>query len=430
MKKITKAQLLKYVSFAILATALIVPIPLLIYSTTSNTRNFVLGNYQSYMSPTVMKELNKQYGLEFDYFETSEDVKKLLKKNTIDISNTTSYDLVDLVKENLVSKVDWKKFNLQIADPNNPDVSIPIENANDALQLFTMPTQEVLTSYSIDNVAINLLDYGIPYFIQDLVFVYRGQQISQLTGTVNWQDVLDVISTEERFKPKQAPQIISLDDPRTMYSIPRSIQTSPSNINPDTNATIDDLQSTYELLSDSLNKLGSNAINLNSDSNTVLNIIATGQMNGGFMFNGDAIYASYGGDNKVTIDENDFHVVKPENTVVALDMMVMNSQMNDTSKIDKSYDIFKQLCLNNGNFKATDVNPDNPSLTYENFDEVNYTPTLNVIYEYVYDNYFDVWQQPIVEVNIRNKGQIELALDNLLKSNFNFAWVGFKNSLR
>lgn len=430
MKKITKAQLLKYVSFGILATALIVPIPLLIYSTTSNTRNFVLGNYQSYMSPTVMKELNKQYGLEFDYFETSEDVKKLLKKNTIDISNTTSYDLVDLVKENLVSKVDWKKFNLQIDDPNNPNVSIPIENANDALQLFTMPTQEVLTSYSIDNVAINLLDYGIPYFIQDLVFVYRGQQISQLTGTVNWQDVLDVISTEERFKPKQAPQIISLDDPRTMYSIPRSIQTSPSNINPDTNATIDDLQSTYELLSDSLNKLGSNAINLNSDSNTVLNIIATGQMNGGFMFNGDAIYASYGGDNKVTIDENDFHVVKPENTVVALDMMVMNSQMNDTSKIDKSYDIFKQLCLNNGNFKATDVNPDNPSLTYENFDEVNYTPTLNVIYEYVYDNYFDVWQQPIVEVNIRNKGQIELALDNLLKSNFNFAWVGFKNSLR
>lgn len=430
MKKITKAQLLKYVSFGILATALIVPIPLLIYSTTSNTRNFVLGNYQSYMSPTVMKELNKQYGLEFDYFETSEDVKKLLKKNTIDISNTTSYDLVDLVKENLVSKVDWKKFNLQIADPNNPNVSIPIENANDALQLFTMPTQEVLTSYSIDNVAINLLDYGIPYFIQDLVFVYRGQQISQLTGTVNWQDVLDVISTEERFKPKQAPQIISLDDPRTMYSIPRSIQTSPSNINPDTNATIDDLQSTYQLLSDSLNKLGGNAINLNSDSNTVLNIIATGQMNGGFMFNGDAIYASYGGDNKVTIDENDFHVVKPENTVVALDMMVMNSQMNDTSKIDKSYDIFKQLCLNNGNFKVTDVNPDNPSLTYENFDEVNYTPTLNVIYEYVYDNYFDVWQQPIVEVNIRNKGQIELALDNLLKSNFNFAWVGFKNSLR
>lgn len=430
MKKITKAQLLKYVSFGILATALIVPIPLLIYSTTSNTRNFVLGNYQSYMSPTVMKELNKQYGLEFDYFETSEDVKKLLKKNTIDISNTTSYDLVDLVKENLVSKVDWKKFNLQIADPNNPNVSIPIENANDALQLFTMPTQEVLTSYSIDNVAINLLDYGIPYFIQDLVFVYRGQQISQLTGTVSWQDVLDVISTEERFKPKQAPQIISLDDPRTMYSIPRSIQTSPSNINPDTNATIDDLQSTYQLLSDSLNKLGSNAINLNSDSNTVLNIIATGQMNGGFMFNGDAIYASYGGDNKVTIDENDFHVVKPENTVVALDMMVMNSQMNDTSKIDKSYDIFKQLCLNNGYFKVTDVNPDNPSLTYENFDEVNYTPTLNVIYEYVYDNYFDVWQQPIVEVNIRNKGQIELALDNLLKSNFNFAWVGFKNSLR
>lgn len=430
MKKITKAQLLKYVSFGILSAALIVPIPLLIYSTTSNTRNFVLGNYQSYMSPTVMSELNKQYELEYDYFETSEDVKKLLKKNTIDISNTTSYDLVDLIQENLVSKVDWKRFNLQIIDTNNPNVSIPIENANDALQLFTQSTQEVLTSYSINNVAINLLDYGVPYFIQDLVFVYRGQQINQLSGSVNWKDVLNVISTEDRFKPKQSPQIISLDDPRTIYSIPRSIQTNPSNINPNQNASIDDLQSTYQLLSDSLNKLGNNSINLNSDSSTVLNIIASGQMNGGIMFNGDAIYASYGGDNQVAIDENDFHVVKPNDTVVALDMMIMNSQMTDSDKIDKSYNIFKQLCLNNGGFEASDVDPDHPSLTYQNFDQVNYTPTLNVIYEYVYNNYFDVWQQPMVEININTKGQIELALDNLLKSNFNFAWVGFKSSLK
>lgn len=422
MKKITKSRLIKYISFSLLAVGLIVPIPLLIYSNISNTKNFVLGNYQSYMSSTVMNTLNHEYGLEYDYFETSEDVKKLLKKNTIDISTTTSYDLIDLVQEDLVSKVDWKRFNLNIGGNQ-------ILNADDALQLFTKPTQDILKSYSINNTKINLLDYGIPYFIQDLVFVYRGQEINQLNGVVNWKDVLDVISNEERFKPTKYPQIISIDDPRTIYSIPRSIQTSPSNINPNKNTTIDELQSTYQLLSDCLNKLGSNTINLNSDSNTVLNIVASGQMNGGFMFNGDAIYASNGGDDNVTIAQDDFHVVKPNDTVVALDLMVMNKRMSDEDKIDKSYNIFKQLCLNDGGFEVNDVNPDVPTLTYENFDYVNYTPPLNVIYDYVYNNYFDPWQKTMIEVNINNPGQVELTLDNLLKSNFSFAWVGFKNSL-
>ena len=129
--------------------------------------------------------------------------------------------------------------------------------------------------------------------MQDFIFAYRGQEISELTNASTWSEVIDIISSNERFKPKNnKPNLIAIDDARTMYSIPSAMKNN--NINPTKNESIDSLTNTLYALSDKINKLGYNPMKLNSDANAVLNDLATNNVNGAFLFNGDALYASYG----------------------------------------------------------------------------------------------------------------------------------------
>ena len=68
----------KFWIIGLIVAIILVPIILLSVSLTVNKRDFVLANYQSYISPSVEKKLAKEYGLSFDSFETVENAKKLL----------------------------------------------------------------------------------------------------------------------------------------------------------------------------------------------------------------------------------------------------------------------------------------------------------------------------------------------------------------
>ncbi len=404
------------------------PVSLIIVNATTNKRNFVLANYQSYMGPNVEKQLNQKYGLDFDSFENVEDAKKLILNNSADIVNTTTYEVVSWAQEGIIQKLDWTKFNLP-----------RINNANDALSLFTPTVQEILKAYDLNgNGTIgdsedNLLNYGVPYFLQDLVFAYRGSEIPELAvPNIKWSQVLDTLIQKPRFHTaNHKPHLIALDDPRTMYSIPRAIQTEADlNVNPNTNATINELSATYNIIADQLNKLGSLPIKFNSDSVAVLNSVAYQETMGGFMFNGDAIYAASGGDNQIAIAPGSFHVVRPSDNVLALDLMVFNKNMNGANLI-KSYDIIKDLCIT---FDPSITNPEE-QMTFENFDSVNYTTPIKTLYDYINnptDGYFsddpvmlEAFQ--IASTNVAKK--IERSIDDLTKSNFSFAWIDFKHKI-
>lgn len=410
-----KKFLTKYksvITFSIIGLIILVPISLLIYNSVSNKRNFVLANYQSYINPQVQKQLEKEYNISFDYFESAESAKTMLNKNTADIVNTTSYELVNWVKEGLVQKLDWKLFNI----PN-------VENANDALKLFIKPVQDILKSYDIDGDGNkdNLLQYGIPYFLQDLVFSYRGEKIDQLTNDISWTQLFEIIVNESRFKnTSKNPKLMALDDPRTIFSIPRIMETQNS-INPKNKSSIEELQDTYKLLANQINKFGKNSITFNSDSGTILNKLATNEINGAFCFNGDALYAAYGGDEGANVDiGKDIHVVKPKNNLVALDLFVINKNVNETNLI-KSYDLISNLCL--------DTKNKNDSMPYINFDYVYYTSPLVEINNIVKGEITPLEYSflEITDINISNR--VELPLDDITKSNFKFAWTGFKSYL-
>ncbi|MGL4951473.1 MAG: hypothetical protein ACRC4L_00660 [Mycoplasma sp.] len=422
MKKIKINGLKKWLTFGMLGAVMIIPIPLLIISSKSDAGKFVLANYQSYMAPEVMENLTDEYKISFDSFETAEDSKRLLKNNTADITNTSSSEIEGLINDDLVKEINWENFGIE-----------GISNADDALELFTPSVQEFLNT-TISGKEVNLLKYGIPYFLQDLVFVYRGEEIPELhNDELTWSTAINLILKEDRFSPnKNKPNLICLDDARTMYSLPRSIETESNSVNPNDDASIEEIENTYSYFSNTLNKIGSKSIKFNTDSNAVLNSVATKEVTGGFMFNGDAIFASFGGDDEIEIDEDDFHVVKPIDNVVALDLFVINKKL-EGDNLNKTYDILNKLCLDEGN-SVEDI--DEESMAFKNFDYVNYTPTLNSFYEYVTDydelNYFDEWQIPMVEVNLgeNDKYRIENHLSDLVKSNFGFAWIGFKSSLK
>ncbi len=410
-----------WISGAIVA-AIALPASLIAVSLTVGKRDFVLANYQSYMSPTVQKELKNKYGVSFDSFENVEGAKKLITSNSADIVNTTTYEVVNWSKEGIIQKLDWTKFNLP-----------GITTAQDALSLFTPSVQAILQAYDLNGNGVmhevddNLLNYGIPYFLQDLVFAYRGNEIPELSGNVTWKQTIDAIVKDERFHSTNQPHLIGLDDPRTIYSIPKAMQDN--DINPPQGASASDLIDTYTILRNELNQLGHLPIKLNSDSVTVLNSVADGKdIKGGFMFNGDAIYAASGGDNGVIDPNVGFHIVKPTDNAVALDMMVLNKNLGGDN-LNKAYDLLKDLSLTFDN-----ANPEQ-SITYQNFDNVNYTTPLKDLYDYIISSdYFesDETKTNAFEIDVSSSNvlhKVELPIDDLTKSNFSFAWIDFKAHL-
>lgn len=409
----------RYFILILSSFTLIIPIIFLIISLNLNSQNLVFANFQSYMSPIVKKELSKKYGLTYDYFETSENSKKLLINNSADIVTTTTYESISWIKEGLVQKLDWSKFDIKDKD---------ISNANDALQLFIPVAQEILQGYVSDK--FNLLEYGIPYFLQDLVFVYRGKEIGDLKKEEepDWKITLEAIINEPRFTPKNnIPNLMAIDDPRTIYSIPKVMENHNSDISidPQPNSSLNSLETTFDFLNKELNKIkGNNIISFNSDSNTILNKIAKKEIFGAFIFNGDAIFASQGGDEDKAPLPGDFHVVRPTDNVKAMDIIVLDNDLKGTN-LENAYKIINDLTFNFDYKKKNSLN-----LTLENFKYLGYTPATKSLYEEIITNYNDFPKEMLEMPMPISKLLFEKPIDNLTKSNFIFAWINFKNKVK
>lgn len=429
------------------------PVSLLIWKASTTQNDFVLANYQSYIDnqgnddpsageiyPSVASHLSNQFGLSYDYFETAEAALNLIKKNTADIVNTTTYDLVNWVQgksenELPIKKLDWAKFQI----PN-------INNADDALALFVPELQGVLKGYDLDKDGQNdnLLEYGIPYFLQDYIFAYRGEEIQALSKPLNWKELLDTLSSDgvkERFSATKYPQIFAVEDPRSFLSIANNIyETENSGSEPSND--FDSIVNRYLNLADRFNKISSNVMALNPDANVILNKLATTQVQGAFCFNGDALYASFGGDEGEEATSDDFHIVKPTDTIAALDMFTINNNLSG-EKEERAYRVLGELCLgiyekaDNSIAYPTDADYDpEASWTYRNFNYVNYTAPLKKINEYIMSNYFSDAEpklkdlrEKIFNVSLTDKNNFEQPISNLQKSNIAFAWVNFKASL-
>ena len=418
MKKVNK--------FILTILPILTMTPFLASCVSSSTSSFIYANFESYMSPHVENALNEKYGVDFISYPTNDQIYQLLKNNEVEIVTPSGYEAVSLIEDKLLQKLDWTKFNIP-----------GITNSEEAKSLFTPETVTTMTSFKDkNNNPMNLLDYGVPYFAQDFVFAYRGAKIPQLhVPNIDWKTTLDIVSKEPRFNAtiqnSKQPLLWAIDDERTLYSIPRLIETNSIDLNPQPNASISDLTITYKYLIDSLAPMGNKNIQLKSDSNVVLNALADRQAVGALLYNGDAFFAANGGDSGIEIPDGDFHIVRPKNSVVAVEIIAIDNEV-EGDKLTKSYDIIKEV--NFPTITGTQVIED--TLAYQNFDYITYTPTNKELYDYILANYFEP-QSPVNDLlkeiflieNI-NKSQLENPISKMVKSNLFYTYsTYFKDNI-
>jgi spermidine/putrescine-binding protein len=177
--------------------------------------------------------------------------------------------------------------------------------------------------------------------------------------------------------------------------------------------------------------MGKRNFQLKSDSNVVLNALADRQAMGALLYNGDAFFAAYGGDSGVEIPEGDFHIVKPKNSVVAVEIVAIDNEVVG-EKLDKSYDVIKEV-----NFPiTTGTQVIEDTLAYQNFDYVTYTPTNKELYDYVLANYFDLTlpvdklAKEIFLIENIKKSQLENPISKMVKSNLFYTYsTYFKDNI-
>ncbi|MGL4617191.1 MAG: hypothetical protein ACRCUM_03045 [Mycoplasmoidaceae bacterium] len=395
-----------------------------------NSNKIYFGNFQSYMSPDVMNNVYDKYNLDFKSYINNEALLREFQKN-YDIAIPSSYAAIELIEKGELLPIDWSKFNIS---SSKSETGI-IKNASEALDLFIPEIHAILTGYDFNNDGIkdNLLEYAVPYFLQDFILGYKSEQIEfSEVHYDNWEKVL--INLKKELSNSNISRGISIDDPRTIYSLARLISDPNNDVNPSKEEnTIDHFKEFFSFLP---KYFGKNEMIFNSDSGNVLNDLAHPNGSGfGFMYNGDVLYSMFGGDSK-SDNLSDINFIRPTTgSNIALDMIVINKKSESNSDI--IHEIINDIALKG----IVEIdNFDDSSLAYLNFDYVMYTSPIKIMYDYVIDpidGYFseeeDVFRDKVIATfkvpSIDPLKRIENKITNLQKSNMLIAYLFTKNSI-
>ncbi len=489
---------------------IVAPLSATLVSCSSVDKNrLVYGNFESYMNAEVERYLQTKYDVTFDSYETNEQILSNLKNDSMDIVTPSTYMDVSLIKENLIQPLNWSKFKL--GNINNVEDLIISKNP-----IFTNSTIKAMSAYGDlngDNIIVpydslfnnnnelkqngpydiikngikttipnligkdskkpgaldlfsedSLLNWTVPYFLQDNIFAYRGPEIKtwgtknkRTNDKIDWLDILYTMSHDSRFYKAKTPNLGMVDDSRTIYSIPRLMQDENKNVNPQSDAPgtfqkveIKDVENTYKLFVDNFRNSPSDIL-LNSDSSVILNKLSRDEIKGGIMYNGDVVYSVIGGDDGIDIKADDIHYVRPEKTLAALDTIAFNKNLKGV-KLDAAYNIvgtvmFDSIDSNGEALDAGTTNGDDYKYwSTKNFDAINYTPVTINMYDfatsqgsyainkkwendaYYSDSPKDKMEKDLLKINV-DPNMLEQPLNDISKSNMQIAYYSFKNNL-
>lgn len=439
---------------SILLSGGVIALPFSLLSVNSNS--IVIGNFQSYMSPTVMNSLNKKYDINWQYYSSNAEIPTYIQNKTLDIAVATNNMVGQLIVQDSIQKIEWERFNIQ-----TPSGTI-VKDYSDLKNIVTSATWNLCEIIGKSIGIQNLLEYCIPYFLQDLVFCYNGPIItdSRLKPKSNFNDIFSYITDtsilNNRFL-KSNSSVMMIKDARTVFDVSNLVvgkDINPPNANISIDYKNNNSSPTIEEMSETYNNIynyycgfnNKNVITFNSDSNVVLNKFANNEINGAFFYNGDAIYSLMGGDSMSISDGytndqindwvNNKHVIVPEQNFVAMDAFVINKTL-DNGKKDQVYNIIKSISLDFENLFEINHEDNYISPTMQNFDYINYTPCYSKLYNYVINNYFkecfpnnpnlSSLLEEIIKIDASkiSENNLELPINNLAESNMNIAFTTF-----
>ncbi|WP_054173836.1 hypothetical protein [Mycoplasmoides pneumoniae] len=354
--------------------------------TACSSNQFVFANFESYVSPLLLERAEAKQPMTFLTYPTNEKLINGFANNTYTVAVASSYAVSELQQQGHLLPIDWAKFNLK--KTQNGSNQATIQNKEDAKELFTK---------EIGDISGELLNWGVPYFLQDLVFVYRGEKIQELEGQdVTWSTIIKaIVNHKDRFNNNR---LALIDDARTIFSLANVVHHEVKNTTVDVNptgSTLNYFGNVYESFANlGLKRDNLNTLFVNSDSNIIINELTNGRRQGGIVYNGDAVYAALGGDLRDEINENNlpngdnFHIVQPKHSPVALDFLIINQQQ--THFRDAAHQLIYQLALEGADQTAEELlktdeekgTSDEDYYTYgamQNFSYVNYVSPLKNI---------------------------------------------------
>ena len=228
----------------------------------SNDNGFYFANFQSYISDSLLNRLqsNSEKGIDnkstiknFNYrtFSTNEDLERNFYTN-YDVAVPSTYLAVKLANEGELKVIDWSKFHLHKLDKYGNKTNDMIENAEDALTLFTPQVRATLLSYDLtdaekiiekypDEEKIykkdgGLLNFCVPYFLQNLGLTYKSEDGKEWNfdnknnDNLSWPTIMNVL--RQKINDGSIKKIAATDDSRILYSVARLIQTSSNSTGP------------------------------------------------------------------------------------------------------------------------------------------------------------------------------------------------------
>lgn len=406
----------------------------------SNDNGFYFANFQSYISDSLLNRLqsNSEKGIDnkstiknFNYrtFSTNEDLERNFYTN-YDVAVPSTYLAVKLANEGELKVIDWSKFHLHKLDKYGNKTNDMIENAEDALTLFTPQVRATLLSYDLTDAEKiiekypdekknykkegGLLNFCVPYFLQNLGLTYKSEDGKEWNfdnknnDNLSWPTIMNVL--RQKINDGSIKKIAATDDSRILYSVARLIQTSSNSTGPyvnpgekiDSNTksttlnktiSIDDFENTFKYLTNGIKK---NTYYLNSDSNILLNLFAypnSGSADAIFSYNGDTLYGSQGGDsygyneddpsvfekwilNYFNGDDFKIKTINPQNSFLLLDTMVINrKRVLEKNHLDLAYDVIYKIGLEGADHSLYN---DNTKSSYNNDASVDNDPIFTV----------------------------------------------------
>lgn len=446
------------------------------------------ANWESYMAPGLMDRLKQSYNVNFPTYATNETIKTKFE-GYYDLAVPTAYEVISMKEDGLLKKIDWsvfgqEPFNLYNLDGLNEvpidNCELDVSNTSSVYNLFAQATQDALVLYE-NETGLNLLEYSIPYFLQDFSFAYKKEnyedkvtwykantdQVVVNLNEITWDDILFTISPsnnnlDNRFRPiGSRPMLGSLDDSRNWFDIARLIETKDEAVvnidvlQKDETSLISEYRDTYDQAMDYFSKKNVPAWTyLNTDSGWLSRTLADPNgINAYLGFNGDILYAAAMGAEEFDSYNNDtMEVIKPKYSFGALDLVVINNNLHG-DKEKKVYEILYDVLLNGANAPKFDGGSEpwigyisDDELYYYssmlNFDYIWYTPVLESIYQFVssadgsgYEESY--WDDPasaqfyidILQVGKNNNILYEGPLNNLQKSDMHWAYISSKEKL-
>ncbi|MGL5590977.1 MAG: hypothetical protein ACRDCH_02810 [Metamycoplasmataceae bacterium] len=362
---------------------------------TVNPYKPTIYNYQSYVNPDLIPEIEKNYS--YREYKLNSEFNNAIDNNKAIAGISSDYMLIDLINTNKISKINF----VEAFGVDNPTIFYS-EATNKQLEFFDKfiaPNAKVKGDVDGDGIVDRFSEYIIPIWINNKVFIYNSDKINGNVPDFTGND----FSHESILKELRRSGV----DIWSWVNAPIENSVVGSELDDvfDTTLTNDNYIKRIDQFSQIVKNGTGHEISdfstniFEGDSDVVLQstIDPKSFIQASYLFNGDALDAYWSEDNFSNVPTGTIKLVKPENSLSFVDGFVVSSSISEKNHIELLQNLIPVFF--EGKFMSKEeislaVTLEDGTIDWEllpalsNFDYVNYTPTSKGEYEFILENYF------------------------------------------